>query len=233
MQELKLITQNAPGLAHALIACHQAYRRNSEQLASLDNQLGRAPSTAEPAPYEEVRDFFHFIDNYVHEIDIAAEKLAAELNIPGRDIGVALPQYMEQHHRVHIARAGPEEAVLRRFDPTAKVLYLNPYSPASTRNFQIAFQIAELEMEELVNTIAHRADFRSGEAIEICKIGLRNYFAGALMLPYQTFLSAAKELRHDLELLASRFGASLEQVAHRLSTLQRSGQRGVPVFLRA
>lgn len=66
--------------------------------------------------------------------------------------------------------------------------------------------------------------------MEICKIGLRNYFAGALVLPYQTFLAAAKELRHDLELLASRFGASLEQVAHRLSTLQRSGQRGVPVF---
>ncbi len=86
-------------------------------------------------------------------------------------------------------------------------------------------------MEELVTTIARRADFRSAEAVEICKIGLRNYFAGALVLPYQTFLSAAKELRHDLELLASRFSASLEQVAHRLSTLQRSGQRGVPVFL--
>ncbi|ENP48246.1 hypothetical protein C077_01132 [Brucella abortus 80/108] len=230
LQEMKLITQNAPGLAHALIACHQAYRRNSEQLASLDNQLGRAPSTAEPAPYEEVRDFFHFIDNYVHELDIAAEKLAADLDIPGRDIGVALPQYMEDRHRVRIARAGAEEAVLRRFDAHTRVLYLNPYSPATTRNFQIAFQIAELEMESLVTAIARQADFRSAEAVEICKIGLRNYFAGALVLPYQTFLAAAKELRHDLELLASRFGASLEQVAHRLSTLQRSGQRGVPVF---
>lgn len=122
LQEMKLITQNAPGLAHALIACHQAYRRNSEQLASLDNQLGRAPSTAEPAPYEEVRDFFHFIDNYVHELDIAAEKLAADLDIPGRDIGVALPQYMEDRHRVRIARAGAEEAVLRRFDVHTRVL---------------------------------------------------------------------------------------------------------------
>lgn len=230
LQELKLITQNAPGLAHALIACHQAFRRNSEQLASLDSQLGRAPSMAELAPYEEVRDFFHFIDNYVHELDIAAEQLAQKLNIPARDIGLALPQYMEEKHRVRIARADPDEAILRRFDAQARVLYLNPYSPASTRHFQTAFQIAELEMEELVSAIAHRADFRSLEAVEICKIGLRNYFAGALMLPYQTFLEAAKELRHDLELLAARFGASLEQVAHRLSTLQRSGLRGVPVF---
>ena len=47
LQELKLITQNAPGLAHALIACHQAYRRNSEQLASFDDTLGRAASSPE------------------------------------------------------------------------------------------------------------------------------------------------------------------------------------------
>src|SRR5690606_19463432 len=198
--------------------------RNSEQLASLDNQLGRASSIAEPAPYEEVRDFFHFIDNYVHELDIAAENLAAKLDIAGRDSSLVLPQYMEDRHRVRVARATPDETILRRFDPAARVLYLNPYSPASTRNFQIAFQIAELEMAELIASIAKRADFRSTEASEICKIGLRNYFAGALILPYQSFLSAARELRHDLELLASRFGASLEQVAHRLSTLQRPGQ---------
>jgi XRE family transcriptional regulator, fatty acid utilization regulator len=48
--------------------------------------------------------------------------------------------------------------------------------------------------------------------------------------PYQAFLAAAKDLRHDLELLAARFGASVEQVAHRLSTLQRPGSKGVPVF---
>ena len=50
------------------------------------------------------------------------------------------------------------------------------------------------------------------------------------MLPSQHFLAGAKELRHDLELMAARFGASLEQVAHRLSTLQRPGMKGAPVF---
>ncbi|MFC0245709.1 short-chain fatty acyl-CoA regulator family protein [Falsochrobactrum ovis] len=230
LQELKLITQNAPGLAHALVACHQAYRRNSEQLASLDQQLGRVSTVTDPSPYEEVRDFFHFIDNYVHELDIAAEKLAHFLDIPSRDTGQALVQYIEEEHHVRVARAAPDEAILRRFDPETRVLYVNPYSSASTRNFQIAFQIAELEMEDVVDSLVKRADFRSIEAVEICKIGLRNYFAGALIMPYQLFLMAAKELRHDLELLVSRFGASLEQVAHRLSTLQRSGHRGVPVF---
>ena len=43
-------------------------------------------------------------------------------------------------------------------------------------------------------------------------------------------LLAARETRHDLERLADRFGASIEQVAHRLSTLQRPGQKGIPFF---
>ncbi|TGV11452.1 XRE family transcriptional regulator [Mesorhizobium sp. M8A.F.Ca.ET.173.01.1.1] len=230
LQELKLITQNAPGLARALIACHQAYRRNSEQLASFDDTLGRSASFIEPTPYEEVRDFFHFVDNYIHELDLAAEKLAMQLGISERENSAILPGYMEERHKVRIVRAEPGEDILRRFDPKSRVLFLNPYSPASTRNFQIAFQIAELEVDALITAIAGRAGFRTVEALEICKIGLMNYFAGALTLPYQPFLTAAKELRHDLDLLAARFSASLEQVAHRLSTLQRPGLKGVPIF---
>lgn len=76
VQDLKLITQNAPGLAHALIVCHQAYQRNSEQLASLDDRLGGDTARGEPSPYDEVRDFFHFVDNYVDDLDRAAETLA-------------------------------------------------------------------------------------------------------------------------------------------------------------
>ena len=49
-------------------------------------------------------------------------------------------------------------------------------------------------------------------------------------MPYRTFLAAARDTRCDLDRLAHRFGASLEQVAHRLSTLQRPGAKGVPFF---
>ena len=38
-------------------------------------------------------------------------------------------------------------------------------------------------------------------------------------------------MAHDLDRLCARFGASYEQVAHRLTTLDRQGARGVPFFL--
>jgi hypothetical protein len=49
-------------------------------------------------------------------------------------------------------------------------------------------------------------------------------------MPYGRFLKAAEALRYDIEELGQQFSASLEQVGHRLSTLQRTGQRGVPFF---
>ncbi|MGO4717463.1 helix-turn-helix domain-containing protein [Bradyrhizobium sp. 2TAF24] len=227
-QELKLVAQNAPSFAQALLTCHQAYRRNSEQLASLDDHIGSRAT--EPTPYEEVRDFFHFVDNYVHELDVAAEQLAGTLDVPNTDAHGALAGYLDTRHGVRIRRTEPGDEILRRFDPSSRTLFLNPYLPAATRSFQMAFQIAAIEHEAQIEAIARRADFRTADAFDVCKAGLRNYFAGAAMLPYQPFLLTAKELRHDIELIATRFGASLEQVAHRLSTLQRPGQKGVPVF---
>ena len=83
---------------------------------------------------------------------------------------------------------------------------------------------------ELLEATLDGANFRTAEARDIAKIGLANYFAGAALMPYRAFLAAAQQTRHDLERLADLFGASIEQVAHRLSTLQRPGAKGVPFF---
>ena len=230
VQDLKLITQNAPGLAHALIVCHQAYQRNSEQLASLDDRLGGDTARGEPSPYDEVRDFFHFVDNYVDDLDRAAETLAGRLGLPDRDVGARLERYLETTHRIRVTKADLLEQVIRRFDPKSRILALDDFAASATRAFQMAFQIGAIEAVEVIDQTITRAKFRTVQAAEICRIGLCNYFAGALLLPYAPFRKAARDLRHDLELLATRFGASLEQIAHRLSTLQRPEAKGVPVF---
>ncbi|MEO1986314.1 MAG: XRE family transcriptional regulator [Martelella sp.] len=229
LQELKLVVQNAPGFAHALVAAHQAYRRMNEQLASFDDTISRA-SPLEATPYEEVRDFFHFVDNYLHDLDMAAETLAAEIGIGEADDATLLAAHLEKAHGVRVLRIGPESALIRQYDPKQRILAINASMPQSTRNFQMALQIGQLHATDLIDRIAAEAGFRSQEAIDICRAGLQNYFAGALMMPYRKFLTAAHELRHDVELLAARFGSSLEQICHRLSTLQRPGQKGVPIF---
>jgi predicted transcriptional regulator len=58
-----------------------------------------------------------------------------------------------------------------------------------------------------------------------------NYAAGATIMPYGKFLRAAEEHRYAIDRLCAQFGANVEQVAHRLTTLGRSGAKGVPFFM--
>jgi XRE family transcriptional regulator, fatty acid utilization regulator len=90
--------------------------------------------------------------------------------------------------------------------------------------------VALLARTSLLEATLDLARFQTDEARAIAKIGLANYFAGAACCPTRAFLEAARETRHDLETLAHMFGASIEQVAHRLSTLQRPGAKGIPFF---
>src|SRR5690606_24954868 len=102
---------------------------------------------------------------------------------------------------------------------------------AGQEAFQMATQLAFLEFSGAIEEHIAGASFSNTEASALARIGLANYFAGALVLPYRAFLRAAEELRYDIDLIGRRFGVGFESVCHRLSTLQRPGARGVPFFL--
>jgi predicted transcriptional regulator len=119
---------------------------------------------------------------------------------------------------------------MRRYDPATRELTLNATQPAATRAFQMAYHVAASVLADLIERELEAARFRSPEAADVCRVGLGNYAAGALLMPYGRFAAAARARRHDVEQLAAQFGASLEQVCHRLSNLQRPGARGVPLY---
>ncbi len=224
LADLRLAAANAPALARAMLDLHRAYRQTHERLASLDEALGREDAALRPSPWDEVRDFFHYCDNYFDAIDRAAEHAVSGATTSEDRFSLALQVLSGQGVQVDITDI-PD---LRRFE--AGRLQLSARVSAPTRAFQLFHQLALLTRGDLIEATLDLAQFRSPEARAIARIGLANYFAGAAMLPYAAFQAAAEETRHDLERLADRFGASIEQVAHRLSTLQRPGAKGVPFF---
>ncbi|APX13681.1 helix-turn-helix domain-containing protein [Tateyamaria omphalii] len=226
MADLRLAASNAPALAHAFLELHRAYRQTHERLASLDEALGREDARARPSPWEEVRDFFHYCDNYIDAVDRAAEHFASTHG---------------HHHSVRAAAVATladggvdvsfeDTDTLRRYDAESQNLVLSYRASQESQTFQLLLQVALLRQDKLLEATLDFARFQTDEARAIAKIGLANYFAGAALMPYGQFLHAAQETRHDLEQLATRFGASIEQVCHRLSTLQRPGAKGVPFF---
>ncbi|APZ51685.1 helix-turn-helix domain-containing protein [Salipiger abyssi] len=224
LADLRLTASNAPALARAFLELHRAYRQTHERLASLDEALGREGAQLQPSPWEEVRDFFHYCDNYIDAVDRAAEHFANGLN--GEMRGAVIARLRERGIAVEMAHS----VTLRAYDPARKQLTLSSLVPPETQNFQLLVQVALLRQNDLLEATLDLGRFQSDAARAIAKLGLANYFAGAALMPYGRFLAAAQETRHDLELLAARFGASIEQVAHRLSTLQRPGAKGIPFF---
>ncbi|MHA6345874.1 helix-turn-helix domain-containing protein [Roseivivax sp. CAU 1761] len=226
LADLRLTAGNAPALARAFLELHRAYRQTHERLASLDEALGREGAQLQPSPWEEVRDFFHYCDNYVDAVDRAAERYGRLAEGEADLAGAVVRRLARRGIEVRLERSGP----LRHFDAASGTLTLSALAPPETRTFQMLLQVALLDQENLLEATLDFARFQSDAARAIAKIGLANYFAGAALMPYSDFLAAAQETRHDLELLSSRFGASIEQVAHRLSTLQRPGAKGIPFF---
>ncbi|MCP5038837.1 MAG: DUF2083 domain-containing protein [Rhodobacteraceae bacterium] len=222
LADLRLIASNAPVTARAFLELHKAYRQTHERLASLDEALGRDGSSLQVSPWEEVRDFFHYCDNYIDAVDHAAEHFSSG----GKPEAAAIQLLTNMN--ITVEHTAVE--TFRGYDAEVGKVILSSLTPPSTRRFQLLHQIALLTQNELFEATLDLARFHSSEARAIAKIGLANYFAGAALMPYKAFQKEAYETRHDLERLADIFGASIEQVAHRLSTLQRPGAKGIPFF---
>lgn len=226
LADLRLAASNAPALARAFLDLHRAYRQSHERLASLDEALGRDGASLRASPWEEVRDFFHYCDNYVDAVDRAAEHFISSAG-PGKDALIIATEALKKRGiDVSFSNTGP----LRHFDPATRTLALSARAASPTQRFQLLYQVALQTQNELIEATLDLARFQTPEARDIAKIGMANYFAGAALMPYRAFLEAAQKTRHDLERLADLFGASIEQVAHRLSTLQRPGAKGIPFF---
>ena len=120
---------------------------------------------------------------------------------------------------------------LRQYDLHRRQLLISELMDQPGRTFQVGYQLAISEHGQLVNAICARLEPHDDTARRLLRVTLANYFAGAVMMPYTRFRDAAEATGYDLEVLAARFGASFEQVAHRLTTLGRPTARGIPFFL--
>ncbi|MFK3888237.1 short-chain fatty acyl-CoA regulator family protein [Sphingomonas sp. NPDC079357] len=170
--------------------------------------------------------------NHFPDLDAAAEALADELRLVGADLYGALVERLRVRHGLAI-RVLPVEALpdhLVRVDLHARQVQLAERLAPWSRTFALAVQCGLIEARAEIDALVRGAALdRVSE--RLLRRHLSAYFAAAVMMPYARFLRACEASGYDLELLQRRFGAGLEQVAHRLTTLQRVGARGLPFFL--
>jgi predicted transcriptional regulator len=207
------------------LALYRAWRVAREDASGLALPSGRRILL----PNEEARDVFHERGNYFAELESASETIGNELNATPAETNHAIAERLRRVHGVAV-RVGPMEDALRRYDPETRSLTLSEQLPRESRGFHMAFQLILLEARDMVEALLGRIAPSTPEAASLIRIGLINYAAASLLMPYHPFLESARLLRHDLDALAARYAVSFEQACHRLSTLQKAGARGIPFF---
>jgi XRE family transcriptional regulator, fatty acid utilization regulator len=236
-QELRDAAQLCPSVAEAIHRLYGAYikaRRNEETLAL--EQLASCDQSSKPErhnPIERARSLLEENRNHFPELDEQAERLHGELSAAPEQMVPALSERLRERHAIRV-RVMPVEVMLenlRRYHPHRRQMLISELLSPPSRTFQLAFQLGIIEAAPTVDKLVQRSGETDLPTQKLLRITLANYFAAALMMPYGRFYEASESLGYDITVLCQRFGASFEQVCHRLTTMQRPTARGVPFFM--
>lgn len=226
----------SPATARAVLTLFrslQGSRDSVEALAARLSETGDLVGASQSRlPSEEVSDVIQANENHFPELEEAAEELTRAARLRADDIYNGMVRHLEKtlHVDVHVTTIASDSA-MRRFDPERRHLSLSEVLPPRSRSFQLAHQVGLLTLGPVFEKIVERSRLTTPDSIALCRVALANYFAGALLMPYDAFRNAAESVRYDIELLGHRFRTSFEQVCHRLTTLQRPGAEGVPLHM--
>ncbi len=229
--EVAAMVSAHPTIARAVVNLHRRYRITTAQLAEAteDRFNDGSGSGSITMPHEEVRDYFYQRQNYLHELDTAAEDLTARMRMHRGDLAGELSRRLTEVHGVHIIRRiDLGETVLHHYHPASKTLEISTNLSSGQQVFKMAAELAYLEVGDLIDTMVTDGKFTSAESRRLARLGLANYFAAAAVLPYGQFHDVSENFGYDIERLCAFYQVSYETICHRLSTLQRPSMRGVP-----
>lgn len=225
--EIADLATSFPGVAEAILRLHGAYAREQQALA--DRRLGTAAAdSTTPDPARAVQEFFSNNRNYFPDLDSRAEELAGEIAEQG-----AAAEWLRKRKGVRVRFLPPDVMVesVRRYDRHNEQLLIDDSLDTSARKFQLALHIVWTSLRDEIVQLVRAADLPDRSSVALARRNLAAYAAAALVMPYDRFLRAAESRGYDVAALGGLFGASFEQVAHRLTTLARPGQEGIPFFM--
>ena len=226
--ELAELSHNAPSVADAIARLYAALKETARNPSLASNGDARSVVT----PENWVRDYIQQHRNHYPELEQAAETLGGALSDP---LSMAEPMRRRLKEAWGISAQVVSQAELgnasQMFDADRRLFLLSSQLRPENRTFALAYQLALVEFAALLDRMVAEAAAPDEGIRQLLHMSLANYAAGAIMMPYGRFLKACEEMRYSIDRLCGEFGANVEQVAHRLTTLSRPGARGVPFFM--
>lgn len=228
--ELLDLADNAPSVADGITRLYTAFRElhrhpPGEQTGGSDPRVLITPETW-------VRDYIQAQRNHFPDLEEGAETLGGALGDP-LTVAEPLRRRLKEAYGVEVTVVPPEsiDQASQVYDPQRRTLMLSSLLRPENRTFGIAYQLALLELHPIIARLLDAARPPDPGSRRLLHMSLANYAAGAIMMPYGKFLAAAEQHRYAIDRLCADFGANVEQVSHRFTTMGRQGARGVPFFM--
>ena len=226
--EIRDLAHANPAAARAILKLYDRYR-----LVSGPGPAPTVPGEAEPfhLATDAISDFLQENANHFPELEDAAGRIRADIDHSSDSFEAGLRTYLFNVFGVEVKLASLPHGIARQLDQRRNHLLVSDILPAESGLFLVAHQLGQLAAGAEIEQIIAASTLPEGDAPALARNVLSAYFAAALIMPYAPFLRACRDYRYDIERLGRRFGASFEQVCHRMTTLQRKGAAGIPLHL--
>ena len=229
-REIADLVATSPIAAEAIIRLYRAYIERTKREAI---EARRPEDEPDLSATDWVRDQIQNHNNYFPMLDTLGEQLFDILKADAHTLEAKALDRLKSLHGIDM-RIMPVDIMMmyqRRFDPHRRRLMISETLGPSSRRFAIIYQLGLSEVGPEITRLAESVRAPDLSCARLYKIALLNALAAATLMPYGRFHDAAEANGYDIDLLCSSFRVSYEQAAHRLTTLSRPTQRGVPFFL--
>ncbi|MCP4071028.1 MAG: DUF2083 domain-containing protein [Hyphomicrobiales bacterium] len=234
--ELIEISDAAPNTSAAMIKLYRAYRESLDRLSGLSRLMakegGEGISGTARLPSVEMHETFEKISPYFPAIERAAAKLLQSLP-KGPDMMASLQHWLHSEHHIAVQVLPVETMPLwrRRFDKHSNRLLISERLSPADQVQEVAMEVAFLAEGKLIGDEVEFLNLTTNEARRLARFEFARLLAFAIMMPYDNFLSSARRVNYDINILRSRFSVTFAQATWRLIMLAKHGQSAVPFFV--
>ena len=230
-RELRDFVTSQPNIVSSILQFYNSYKAMKLDIQNATSTGGDIRQRYQTATVvEDIRLYLQDHGNYFDELENAAEAFTERAQLNRDTLFSDLKAWFKRELKldIQIVPADVMGNSLRRYDPHRSRVLLSEALRRPQRSFQLLLQAALLVENDLITQLVDEAN--NDAMAGFLRNTLAGYFAAAVMMPYGDFIGAARSLRYDLDLLGRRFGVSFEQVCHRLTTMNRPGDRGITFF---
>ncbi len=234
--DIKEFSMNSPVVGEAVRSLYKKYLQNKKDLALLSDQMISVKqdisdsSGSELSSADLISDILQSNNNFFKELEEIATKESESIDMKLGHRLKSMIVYLKERFSISVefAEEGFKENFSKRYYKEKKLLRVSNTLSRESKEFMIAQQIGLLIANNAIDRQLEINRASGANSLALGRTVLANYFASALLMPYDLFWETAEKCRYDIDILCNRFDTSFEQVCHRLTTLQKDKKKGIP-----